>query len=879
VVAHRSFISYSVCLFFWIFIKIPLAFCQQTMPLDKIISISVADKKVSEILKILQKEAKVDFNYKSGILPKQPVKSFSVSNEKLSEILIRLLKPYDIEFKYFGGNSIVLKTIKRKSKHNFTLSGYVFDKQNGEKIIGATVYCSLNKRGTTTNDYGFYSLSLPEDSVHLEISYVGYKKFKELIFNQSNSFRIIHLLPQAELKEVEIRDERVAKSEQRPNGFFLNQRAIKDFPPFMGEPDVIRAIQILPGVQGSGESAGGFNVRGGSADQNLVLLDGVPVYNISHVFGLFSIISPGSINSVELIKGGFSAKYNGRLSSILDIKLKDGNNQKISGNVTIGMLMSSITLEGPLVKNKSSFIVSFRRTYFDAFYQPIQYFANRKDLNNYSGWYYFYDLNAKLNYKLGNRDKISLNFFTGTDRGRITEKQKFTDTIELLQKRNHNKSLRWFTLMSSARWDHILTDKIFMVTTAGITRYSTKFADEIEWETKPKPTVNTSSINYEQTSGNSDYFAKTQFEINKHKNHVLNFGASFIYHRFNTGTLNYTTTNNSDTKDTSIGDKNIYSLEAIIFGEDHWKVTKKLDLNIGFSYNIIEVKQTNYKLLQPRLIGNYAFSKYFYINASFTRMQQSLQILPNNNIGLPIDIWIPVTDYLKPQISDQSTIGLGYFFKKQFKISVEAYYKSMKNLVELKEGAFFEFGGYEWDKSFYTGTGVAKGLEIMLEKQSGKIKGWVGYALTKSDRQFAGINNGIAFPFKYDRRHQFTTFLKFPTTKKNWTFTLSWIFSTGTPVTVPTSVYTVNDNTYYEFTKRNNIRMSNYHRMDIAFTKHIQFRHNRRTWNIGAYNVYSHINPIFISTSFIVNNLDKKLKFYEVGLLPLIPFISYEISF
>ena len=852
-----------------------VSYCQVSNPLDKVISVSLTNKNLKEILKTLKNKAGVTFNYKSAILPKEELKLFEANNEKLSEILIRLLKPYNIEFKYFGGNSIILKPLKIRSNLSYTISGYVFDKNNGEKLIGATVFCRYNKRGTATNDYGFFTLTLPEDSLHLEIRYVGYKNYKEQTINKANSFKIISLEPRVDLKEIEIRDEGISKSEQKPNGFYFNLRGIKDIPSFMGETDILRAMQMVPGVQGAVESVGGINVRGGGTDQNLVLVDGVPVYNIVHVFGLFSIINPGAVNSVEIIKGGFSAKYNGRLSSILDIKLKDGNNQKISGKVNIGMLLSSATIEGPLLKNKSSFLVSFRRTYFDAFYQPIQYFSNRKNVNDYSGWYYFYDVNAKVNFKIGNRDKISVNYFSGVDRGRITEKQTFSDTVKF----NHVKNLKWSTMMSSARWDHILTDKVFMVTTIGITEYSTQFEDELNWETTIKPKVNLSSLDYTQTSGNRDLFVKSIFEINKIENHQIKTGADLIYHHYNTGTLNYKAKDANTDQDTSIGDKQIYSDEEVVYLEDNWKPNRRLNLNFGLSFNSINVKKTRYHLLQPRISGNYAFTNNFYINTSFTRMQQNLQILPNNSIGLPIDIWIPVTDYLKPQISDQFTFGIGYYFKNKYKLSVEGYYKSMKNLVELKEGAFFVFGGYDWDKSFYTGKGLARGIEVMLEKQTGKVKGWVGYSLSKSDRQFQSINNGHAFPFKYDRRHQISVLLKFPTTKKHWNFSVSWLFSSGSPVTVPTSVYNINNKTYYEFTQRNNIRMSNYHRMDLAFTKTIVFNKNTRVWNIGAYNLYSHVNPLFISTSFLVSNTSSKLKFYEVGLLPLIPFISYEISF
>lgn len=834
---------------------------------------------MSEILKILKSKTGLTFNYKSSILPKEEIISFEAENEKLSDILQRLLKPYYLEFKYFGGNTIILKPAKFRSNLSYTLSGYVFDKLTGEKLIGASIYCLYNKTGTITNDYGFFTLTLPEDSLRLLVRYVGYENYIEKSFNRFNAFKIIHLSLKSDLKEIEIRETGPSKSEQRPNGYFFNLRAIKDIPSFLGEADVLRAVQMIPGVQGAGEGAGGINVRGGGTDQNMVLIDGVPVYNIVHVFGLFSIINPGAVNSVELIKGGFSSKYNGRLSSMIDVKLKDGNYQKISGKINVGMLISSATLEGPLIKNKASFLVAFRRTYLDAFYQPIQYFANRKDLNNYTGWYYFYDLNTKINYRIGNRDKLSLNYFTGVDRGKITEKQTFTDTIELLQKRTHVKRLRWQTSMASIRWDHILTDKIFMVTSVGLTAYNTKFQDQIAWETKPKPEVKNSSIDYSQNSGNRDLFVKSFFEINKLKKHKILLGGEGIYHRFNTGTLNYATFNQGVETDTSIGDKDIFSNEVILYAEDKWIPHKKVWINAGLSFNSIGVNRERYNLLQPRLSVGWLLTKNLNLYSSFSRMQQNLQILPNNSIGLPIDIWIPVTSFLKPQRSDQYTLGSSLILKNTFKFSLEAYYKSMQNLLELKEGALFLFGGYQWDQSFYTGSGLARGLEFMLEKYSGKVKGRIGYALSKSDRTFEMIHNGSSFPFKYDRRHQVSAFVKFPTTKRHWDISLSWIFTTGSPVTVPTSVYSINGKTYYEFTQRNNIRMSNYHRMDISFTKTIHLMKSTRVWNFGAYNLYSHINPMFVSTSFLVNSGSDNLRFYQVGLLPLVPFISYEFSF
>lgn len=846
--------------------------------MDQEISFEIKNKNVSDVFEIIESKTTVRFNYKSGILPTSNLEYFKAEKEKISSVLSRLLSPFNLQYFYFGGNSVIIKPIKKSPKNTFTISGYVLDKFNGEKLIGASVYCLKNKVGTFTNDYGFFSLTLPMDSVYIEFRYVGYERSFKKYFNNANVFYIVELMPKNNLKEVEIREESEARSEFSPGKFELNLKAIKEIPSFMGEPDVIRAVQTVPGVLGAGESAGGINVRGGGTDQNLVLIDGVPVYNIVHVFGLFSIINPGVVNTTELVKGAFSAKYNGRLSSIFDIKLKDGNYHKLGGSVNVGMLLSSITLEGPLIKNRSSFMLSFRRTYFDLFYKPIQYFSTRNDLNNYSGWYYFYDFNAKVNYKVNNRNKISLNYFRGTDRGRITEKQIFTDSTEFLQNRNHNKNLRWFTTMGSVRLDKILSDKTYMVTTAGVTLYNTRFDDYIEWETKPKPDSEFSSVNYSQSSGNRDLFLKLLFEMKKYYRHQIVFGGDLIYHAFNTGSLRYSAVRNSEIKDTTIGDRNIFSTEQVVFIEDRIKVTSGFNLNAGISFNSFQVKDRQYSLLQPRISGILKIKTNSYLHFAYTRMQQNLQILPNNSVGLPVDIWIPVTDVLKPQISDQISLGFGQRINKTFKISLDAYYKWMDNLVELKEGNFFVFGGYEWDKSFYTGSGKARGIEVLLEKQTGKIKGWIGYALSKSDRLFEGINKGESFPFKYDRRHQITAFAKAPLGKK-WKFSVNWIFTSGMPVTIPTSVYTIDDKNYYQFTERNNVRMSNYHRMDISFVKSRYVKKQKRTLNLGAYNVYSHVNPMFISSSYIVANSATNLKFFEVGLLPIVPFISYEISF
>lgn len=875
---HCNYIFIVILLFFTLF-KSEKSYGQNNNPLDKIISINTTEKTVPEILKQLQSKVKVSFNYKSSIFRNEKIPSFNAENEKLSEILIKLLSPYNVEFKYFGGNSIILKQVKKKSNTNYTISGYVIDQSSGEKLIGASVYCRLNKKGTFTNDFGFFTITLPGDSILLEVKYIGFSNYIEKSHNKSNSFKIIKLEPNTNLKEIDISDEKQSKYEQKPNSFYYNSKAIKEIPAFLGEPDVLRAVQILPGVQSSGESSGGLNVRGGSTDQNLILIDGVPVYNIVHVFGLFSIINPGAVNSIELLKGGFSSKHNGRLSSVLDIKLKDGNYYKFSGNINLGLFLSSITLEGPIIKNKSSFIIAFRRTYFDAFYQPFQYFSNRKSLNNYSGWYYFYDFNAKANYKIGSRDKITVNFFKGVDRGKITEKQTFADTIENLEKREQNKQLLWNTNMSSIRWDRILTDKIFMTNAIGITQYKTKFEDEITWETKQQPFKNISSVLYKQTSGNADYFFNNVLEINSNNKHNIIGGIDLIYHKFNTGTLDYLSKFNEKNYDTSIGDRNIYSLETNAFVEDNIKINKRINLKLGCSFNLINVKNKNYINVQPRTSANIAFSKKLFFNTTYSRMQQNLQILPNNSIGLPIDIWIPVTDILKPQISDQITASFFYSINSKYRFSVETYYKKMYNLVELKEGKYFVFGGYDWDKSFYIGNGTARGAEILIEKQSGKIKGWFGYALSKSDRNFKDINGGKTFPFKYDRRHQVTAYIKFPAIKNKWFVSLSWIFTSGNPVTIPTSVYTIGNKNYYEFTERNNVRMSSYHRMDVSLSKSKIYKNRKRTINIGAYNLYSHLNPIFITTSYFLVSNQSNLRFYEVGLMPLIPYINYEISF
>ncbi|MEQ9220246.1 MAG: carboxypeptidase-like regulatory domain-containing protein [Cyclobacteriaceae bacterium] len=763
-----------------------------------------------------------------------------------------------------------------------TISGYIRDKDNGENLIGATIVQQGTSNGTSTNTFGFYSLTLPAGSVTLQVSFVGYQMETleiDLIENVRLNFE---MKPGSLLEEVIVTAEEKIELSPQMSTIDVPIEQIKALPVLMGEADILKTLQLLPGIQSGSEGSSGIYVRGGGADQNLILLDGVPVYNVSHLFGFFSVFNPDAINKVNVVKGGFPARYGGRLSSVIDVSMKEGNNQKFSGEGSVGLIASKLTLEGPIGKDKkTSFIVSGRRTYIDLLTRPLIK-ANSKSGDSYSvGGYYFYDLNGKINHKFSENDRLYLSFYNGQDKGFSRSKGEYNNGIEKV-KYNEEYGLNWGNTIAALRWNHIFGPRLFGNLTGTYSKYKFRIFSGYENEVLSSGSTSVSKELIEYFSGVDDVALKLEFDYLPSPYHNFKFGTSVTHHDFNPGIFGYDT-NTEGTEDTVISSQQTKALELYSYLEDDFLVTPQLRGNVGAHYSAFLVNNEFYHSLQPRISFRYLIGRDFSLKASYATMQQYIHLLTNSGIGLPTDLWVPATDKVKPQSSWQVALGAAKTMKG-YEASVEVYYKEMKNLIEYQEGATFFNLGTDWQDKVTSGNGESYGAEFLLQKKTGQFSGWIGYTLSWTYRKFEKLNFGERYPYKYDRRHDISVVGIYEFSKR---FSLSgtWVYGTGNAITLPNSIYpSSNEHSsqfYYNkeirnYGSRNDFRMAAYHRMDIGLTWSKEKKHGTRSWSLGAYNLYNRKNPFYIQDGYD-NNGNKH--FYQYSLFPVIPYVRYSFKF
>lgn len=773
----------------------------------------------------------------------------------------------------------------------FTISGYISDSSSGEGLWGATVYDIQTKQGVSTNNYGFYSISLPADTVKLRISFVGYQSQYLVIYLDKNYQQNIELSGSVELDEVSVYadGEQSIQDNPRMSTINISMDAIKSLPVFLGEKDILKTIQLMPGVQSGGEGTSGLYVRGGGPDQNLMLLDGVPVYNASHLFGFFSIFNANSIKSVKLIKGGFPANYGGRLSSVIDIRMKEGNNKKFHGEGSIGIISANLTLEGPIVKDKTSFVISAHRTYIDILAQPFirSAISDAQGTTGKTG-YFFYDLNAKVNHKFSDKHRLYLSGYLGNDKFY----SKIEDNYRYDNQRSYSKeegNLKWGNIISALRWNYLVNPKLFANTTITYSKYKFDIGFSYYDETyinEQLDDVEDFKANY--FSGIEDLSAKVDFNWMASPNHQVMFGGGYTYHTFSPGVQNFQASSTGDTPlDTTLGSFDIYSSEIWAYFEDEIKIGSRLVLNLGIHTSGFAVENSFYSSFQPRFSASYLINEKTAIKASYAEMTQYLHLLSNTSIGLPTDLWLPPTDRVKPQISRQVAAGIAHSFNKKYQVSFEGYYKFMDNLIAYKDGASFFSIGADWQDLIETGKGWSYGMEVLFEKKKGKTTGWIGYTLSWSNRQFENISFGEVYPYRYDRRHDVSVAI---THKFNERIDIGivWVYGTGNAVTLGLERYLsfegaqqafqngsgYNDIEYID--QRNNYRMASYHRLDIGVNLHKKKKWGERTWSLGFYNIYNRRNPFYLYFGTDYQG-DKQL--YQVSLFPILPAISYNFKF
>lgn len=794
---------------------------------------------------------------------------------------------------------------------NFTISGTIKEKKTGELAIGATVFIKELKRGTTSNNYGFYSITLPKGRYHVIFMYLGYNTLADSVYLDHNITLDVSLTQTAvDMQEVVVSGERPdenIKSSQMST-VSLDMKQIKSLPAFMGEVDILKTIQLLPGVKSAGDGQTGFYVRGGGPDQNLILLDEAVVYNASHLMGFFSVFNGDAIKNVTLTKGGMPAQYGGRLSSVLDITMKDGNNREFQADGGIGLIASRFTVQGPIKKDTSSFIVSARRTYVDVITKPL--FKN----TDFRGTtYYFYDLNTKFNYRFNSRNSLYLSGYFGNDIFTFRENDS-----------GFGVETNWGNATASLRWSHIFNSKLFANTSLIYSYYNFSFnALQEEFE-------------FKIFSGIRDHNAKLDFSWFPNGRHSVKFGVNYVYHIF----IPTNASARSGETQFDLGDVvKLYSHEGHLYFGDDWELTDMLKLNIGgrSSYfmhvgpftryvknpftKITDTvyysggkKVNDYTGFEPRASLRVELSPSLSLKSSFTRNYQYIHLASISSVSLPTDVWMPSTDIIKPQIGNQYALGVfKNFMDNMFESSVEVYYKNMENLLEYKEGAQPQDNVKDNpDNSFTFGSGEAYGGELFLKKREGKFTGWFGYTLSWTKRVFAEINGGETFYAKYDRRHDLSVVTAYELSAR-WNFSAVWVFNTGNRGTLPNSLYFFENAVNVNYGPRNSYQFAPYHRLDLSATytpdrnkqierkrKRIEKRYARKgkdtaqivlprrwarnfsqSWTFSAFNAYNRMNPyfIFFDTEGSILNGDFKVQAKQVSLFPVLPSITWNFKF
>jgi len=753
----------------------------------------------------------------------------------------------------------------------YTISGTVTDATNGEELLGATIYVEELEAGNATNLYGFYSISLPEGKYTLIFSYVGFQTIQKTINLQSDLTLNIELeMNQEMLTEVVIKGEMKGENLRKPemSTFKIDSRSIKKIPAFMGEVDIIKAIQLLPGVQATSEGGSGFSVRGGSPDQNLIILDEATIYNASHLMGFFSVFNNDAIKDVTLYKGDIPASYGGRLSSLLDVRMKEGNMKKFSGSGGIGSISSRLTLEGPVVKDKISFIVSGRRTYADLFLK----LSNNENLRDNK--LYFYDLNGKMNVKFNDNNRLFISAYSGKD------------TFG-----NNDFKMGWGTQTLSMRWNHLFSKKLFSNFTAGYSRF--KYSLGVP-EGQPNSFVWYAKLN--------DYYFKADFAYYLTPNNTITFGASTVFHQFFPGTAK------------GLGEEPFFSefevprsnaLESGAYISNEQKIGARVSLKYGLRFSLFNNIGTavlynfdddyntidstvfakgdifnTYFGLEPRFGISYSLNEVSSLKASYARNRQYIHLASNSTAGTPLDIWFSSSPNVKPQIADQ--VALGYFrnFKEnKIETSLEVFYKKIKNAIDFKDHAELLLN-QELEGELRFGEAQSYGLELLVKLTEGRLTGWISYTLSHSERTIADINNGKAYVSPYDKPHDISVVLNY-SISKSLVFGMNWVYATGSPVTFPTG------GTWYQgvrlpiYSDRNSYRLPDYHRLDFSFTykgKQKKERKWRGELNVSVYNVYNRKNTWVINFKPEEND-PTKLYAEKTYLFGIIPAITYNFKF
>ncbi|PIF06627.1 MAG: hypothetical protein CSA36_00555 [Draconibacterium sp.] len=764
---------------------------------------------------------------------------------------------------------LVVFSVSLSAQSKYTISGYITEKNSGERLIGATIYNTTAKQSTVSNNYGFFSLLTNGGKCTIECHFMGYQKFKITLVLKSDTFLNIRLKKGLDIEEVKVTGYKLQRN--NPELSLLSQpridiQMVESTPAILGENDALKTIQFLPGIKQGAENTAGFNVRGGSTDQNLILLDGVPLYNVNHLMGFFSIFNTDAIKNITLIKGGTPARYGGKLSSVLDITMKEGNLNEGQGTFSISPVSGRLTYEAPIKKDTGAFIVSLRRSFFDLPMMAFEKITGEKGLYGY----YFYDINAKANWIFNTRNRLYFSIYTGKD-------NLFSNT-RTEKNSNSRYRYRWGNVTSVLRWNKLFSPKLF----SNFSVYYSHFWHNelgIAKEGNRKTLFKTSSILQDiSLKSDFDYFVSPVYSIR--------FGAKVSQFFFNPNIIQLKT--NAD--DIQFNQQNkTDAFQSIIYLENAFDFDF-LAFNVGGRLSNYSTGKKNYFNIEPRFSANLKLTQHTAISFSYARLVQNLHLLTNSSLGMPTDIWVGATNKIEPQYANQVTLGLSQSLNKNISLNIEGYYKNLQKVVRFNEGiTFLNPKQTGWEESIITGIGRAYGIECMAEKNIGKLTGFLSYTLSWSERRFNSLNSGKWFPFKYDRRHDISVLSRYQF-KKSYNvihfLSLGFTLQSGNNISLPDMKYSGlllpgrEYNTYHKpweivrksYENPNNFKMPIFHHLDIGYNILKQKTDKKSvTWSFSVYNAYNRMNPWYYYKS------NDKIK--QVSLFPIIPSVGFKYVF
>ena len=787
------------------------------------------------------------------------------------------------------------------SAQNITVSGHMYEKGSRESLPGGLIYDPVSQKFTNANSYGFYSLTLPyHDGLFLVFNNFGYVNDTLRITAAEDREYDAYLSKVQLLETVDITAEKTSTEQVQMSAIKLSTKEIKSVPMLFGEKDVFKTLLLMPGVQSASEGTSGIYVRGGGPDQNLIILDEATIYNASHLLGFFSIFNGDAIKSVELIKGGFPARYGGRLSSVIDINMKDGNKESYHCEGGVGIISSNVMAEGPIIKDKASFMISGRTTYMDLFIVPIMKIMSKGS----TAGYYFFDLNGKFNFNLGKKDKLYLSAYFGRDKFHMAQSDGHVGNSD-----KYRVGLFWQNATATARWNHLFTNKIFSNLSFVFSDYKMNTYMRYKYYYGPNDPDN-ESFSSDFNSGIRDYTLKYDIAYHPNASHHLLAGAAVTYHEARPNAM----TVKADSLTLRQAEKE-RGLEYAVYVEDEINIRNRFRINPGVRLVAFSVPHKTWFSPEPRLSMSYNFLPNLALKASYAMMSQNMILLSTSTIGLPTDLWVPVTDRVRPQRSQQVALGLHYDLKKpKLSFSLEGYYKRMNNILAYKEGTSYftdlieqvleeslgEQSQGQWENNVTAGKGWSYGVEFLVRKEVGKFTGWIGYTLSWAKQQFDELNFGEPFFARYDRRHDVSIVLMYSPNKKI-NLSLSWVFATGNAVTLPTSVYEaqtlesslsqllpsqedfiVNSTGFVEnYGKKNDFRVKPFHHLDIGvqFIKPHKKNNGQSIFEISVYNLYNHHNPFFYYTEQVFVNGKAEYRLKQISIFPIIPTFTYHFKF